>query len=69
MKVEVAVEEVELEDDHGRPIDGLSVCCGRCGHTVEVFGTSDSSIKRGCVMLREECPKGEKNFYTTDRLV
>lgn len=66
MRVNVTVEEVELEGDHDNPIDGVAVCCGRCGHTVEVFGTSDASIKRGCVMLREECPKGEKNFYAVE---
>ena len=70
MRVKVKVEEIEIEEDDGehiRTVDGVSVCCGRCGHKVEVFGTSDASIKRGCVMLREECPKGESNFYTADR--
>lgn len=63
MLVKVTVEEIEMEGDHDNPVDGVEVCCGRCGHTVEVFGTSDASVKRGCVMLREECPKGESNFY------
>jgi hypothetical protein len=66
VKVDVTVEEIELEDEDGRPVDGVEVCCGRCGHIVEVFGTSDASVKRGCVMLRESCPKGEKNFYVTE---
>jgi hypothetical protein len=66
MKVEVTVEEIEIEGDYDNMIPGVSVCCGRCGHTVEVYGTSDASIKRGCVMLREECPKGEKNFYVAE---
>jgi alpha-D-ribose 1-methylphosphonate 5-triphosphate synthase subunit PhnG len=66
MRVKVEVEEVELEDDRGRPVDGVVVCCGRCGHKVEVFGTGEASVKRGCVMLREECPEGESNFYSPD---
>jgi len=66
MRVKVEVEEVELEDEWGKPVDGVSVCCGRCGHAVEVFGTSDASVRRGCVMLREECPKKESNFYAPD---
>lgn len=66
MRVRVTVEEVELDaGDSDHTIDGMKVCCGRCCHEVEVFGTEDSSIKRGCVMLREECPKKENNFYTT----
>jgi hypothetical protein len=68
VKVDVTVEEIELEDEDGRPVDGVEVCCGRCGHTVEVFGTSDASVKRGCVMLRESCPKGENNFYAAQEV-
>ena len=66
MRVKVDVEETEIETEEGRLVDGVAVCCGRCHHTVLVFGTGDSSIKRGCVMLREECPKGENNFYSVD---
>jgi ribosomal protein S27E len=63
MKVEVEVEEVQIETDDGRLVDSVKVTCSRCQHEVEVFGTSDASVKRGCVMLREECPRGERNFY------
>jgi hypothetical protein len=63
VKVSVTVEEVEMEVEDGRLVDGVELCCGRCGRTVEVFGTSDASVRRGCVMLRESCPKGEKNIY------
>ena len=66
MRVKVAVEEIEMEGEGDNPTEGVSVCCGRCGHSVEVFGTSEASIKRGCVMLREECPRGESNFYAAD---
>jgi hypothetical protein len=66
MRVKVEVEEVELENDRGKLVDGVVVCCGRCGHKVEVFGTGEASVKRGCVMLREECPEGESNFYSPD---
>jgi len=68
MRVKVEVEEIEMEGDHDNPIDGVSVCCGRCGHTVEVFGTGDASIRRGCVMLRDECPRNENNFYVSEKL-
>jgi hypothetical protein len=63
MRVRVTVSEIELGDDRGNPIDSIEVICSRCDHRVEVYGTGERSIKRGCVMLREECPQGEDNFY------
>lgn len=62
MRVECAVDEIELDGDYGT-VAGLCVTCGRCGHSVEVFGTSDRSVRAGLVMLREQCPEGESNFY------
>jgi len=64
MKVLVTVCEATLEGDGGRDIEGVRVTCDRCEHSVEVFGTDDRSVRRGCVMLREECPQSEENFYT-----
>jgi hypothetical protein len=63
-RVPVSVEEADVENDEGRMIPGVIVTCDRCGESVEVFGTEDDSIKRGCVMLREQC--GSRNFYVYD---
>ena len=52
---------VELEGDYG-PIDGVRATCTKCRHEVESFGTEDRSIKRCLVVMREECPRREKNF-------
>jgi hypothetical protein len=60
MRVLCRVEEAELEGDYG-PVDGVIVTCTRCEETVESFGTSDASIRRCCVLLREQCD--ENNFY------
>jgi hypothetical protein len=65
MRVKCEVEEVSLEGDHGQ-VDGICIRCGECDHEVEVFGTSGRSIRRGLVMLREECPGEETNFYVAD---
>jgi hypothetical protein len=65
MRVRCEVAEVELEGDHGT-VDGLCVACTRCEHQAEVFGTSSRSVRRALVMLREECPEGENNFYAAD---
>jgi len=61
-KVDVEVSETEVDGDYGY-CQGVEVTCGRCSHTVSVCGTSERSIKRGCMMLKEECPEGESNFY------
>jgi hypothetical protein len=62
-RVEVRVEEIELDNDHEIPVASVRVTCRRCGHALEIYGTSEASVRRGCVMLREECPRGESNFY------
>jgi hypothetical protein len=72
MRVTCAVEEVEIEGDHedayGDHVMVPSVCatCSRCGHETESYGTSERSVKRCLVLMREECPYGESNFYVAD---
>lgn len=63
MKVSVEIEEDYFEGDYGGDIAGLRVSCSRCGHSVEVFGQEEASARRGALKLREECPKGENNYY------
>jgi hypothetical protein len=46
MRVLCTVEEAELENDNGYPIDGVIVTCTRCEATAESFGTSEASIRR-----------------------
>lgn len=65
MRVDCNVDEVELEGDYG-PVEGVTVTCSRCHHSTESFGTSDASVKRCLALLREECPKNERNFYVGD---
>lgn len=62
MNVSCEVLEIELEGDYGM-IDSVEVVCGRCGHFTQSFGTGPASIRRCLALLREECPKKERNFY------
>jgi hypothetical protein len=55
-----------LFNDDDREIPSVVATCGRCDHQEECFGTSERSVRRCLVLLRESCPKGEKNFYTAD---
>jgi hypothetical protein len=62
MRVECEVQETPMDGDYGE-VEGVTATCSRCGHETESYGTSDLSIKRCLVLLREECPNGEQNFY------
>ncbi len=62
MRVSIDVLEEDLDGDYGS-VPGLIITCSRCRHSVEVFGTEESSLKRGAVMMRDECPFDEANFY------
>lgn len=62
MRVTVEIYETTTEGDYGE-VPCLDLTCTRCGHSVEVYGTEEASAKRGALMLREECPRGESNFY------
>ena len=62
MKVSVEVYETTTEGEYG-DVPCLDLTCPRCGHSVQVYGSEEASAKRGALMLREECPRGENNFY------
>lgn len=64
-RVKCDVDYEELEGDYG-PIDGVIVTCSQCDHCEESFGTSSASIRRCLVLMRENCPEGESNFYVAE---
>lgn len=61
--VTCTVEETEIENENGHEQPGVRVTCSRCDHTVQSFGTGKASERRCAVLLREECPMNERNFY------
>jgi hypothetical protein len=65
VRVECEVDETLLDGDYTE-IEGVTATCLRCGHQTEAFGTSDASVKRCLVTLREECPNDEQNFYVEE---
>lgn len=62
-RIECEIEQVPLENEDGRDVEGTMATCSRCGHTTESFGTGSSSVRRCLVMMNEECPLGQSNFY------
>ena len=66
MRVTCRIEEVELENDDGVEVPSVCATCSRCDHETESFGTSDRSIRRCLVLMRDECPMGEDNYYASE---
>lgn len=64
-RVECTIEQVELDGDFGTT-PGVRATCGRCDHETESFGTGAASVRRCLVLMREECPQCEENFYYAD---
>lgn len=66
MKIECAIDQTTLTNDNGQDVDSVTARCSRCDHSTESFGTSDASVRRCLVLLRDECPLGESNFYVEE---
>lgn len=62
MKVSCTVDYAEIEGEWGY-YHGVRVTCSRCGRTEKAGGQHDRSEQRCLVQLRENCPRGESNFY------
>jgi len=62
-KVEVEIEEDVATNDNGNDVPCVRATCGRCGHEVMSYGTSNASRRRCLAVLHEECPNGERNYY------
>lgn len=62
-RVECEIEEVVLENDEGYEQEGVEATCSRCGHQTQSFGVGPASRRRCLVLMREECPESEKNYY------
>lgn len=63
-RIEAEIERIELETDEGQAVPSVRATCSQCGHETESFGREIKSIRRCLVLLKEECPLGEDNFYT-----
>ena len=64
--VSCEIDHVTLENEDGQEIDGVRAICGLCEHETESFGTSSASVRRCLVLLREECPRGQRNYYVAE---
>lgn len=65
-RVECEIEHITLKSSRGKDVDSVRAICPECGHSTESFGTGPGSVKRCLVLLSEECPEGEDNFYVEE---
>jgi hypothetical protein len=63
MRVTCDIAETTLTNDDGYDVESVEAICRECGHITESFGTDDPSVKRCLALMREECPRGQWNFY------
>lgn len=59
------VERMALMNKGGKKIASLRVRCPKCGRCAEAFGQRGRSLKRCLDRLKDKCPSGAKNEYTT----
>lgn len=63
MKVDCYIEQMDGFEEE--PPETRAEC-NRCRHETESYGTEDVSIRRCLVLMREECPLRENNYYIQD---
>ena len=63
MKISCDIDYGEVENEEGFMTPTTTATCSRCHHETESYGDSDRSVRRCLVMLYEECPRSEDNFY------
>jgi hypothetical protein len=56
----------ETEGEYGGMVAETVAECGRCGNETQAYGDSEASARRCMVAMREECPRGEQNYYVGD---
>jgi len=65
-RVIATIEEIfTFSDLTGYEIPSVMATCTKCGHTTESYGQESVSIRRCLVLLREECPRNEGNYYVS----
>lgn len=65
-RVTCQIERVPLYNAANRQVFGVEATCSRCDHVTQCFGTSSRSVRRALVMMREDCPRNEENYYVAD---
>lgn len=63
-RIACRMDEISLPGDYTEEgIPSVRATCTRCGHQTHSYGDGEASRKRCLVVMREECPRHESNFY------
>jgi len=69
-KTRCEVEEFTdvITNEYGQHVNIPSVRarCSRCDHVTVSGGTHAASVTRCLALMREQCPRQARHFYTTD---
>lgn len=61
--VNCSIEEFDAEGSSRKPVRSVRATCSTCGHITESFGTGPKSVARCLVLMRNECPQNQTNYY------
>ena len=67
MRVSCVISPVEIPTHDGYEAIGVRATCSRCGHATESYGTGETNVRQCLIRLNAECPRRERNFYSTER--
>jgi hypothetical protein len=63
-RVKVEIEGVDdIKDDDGGERKGVRATCSECDHVTESFGVGPKSRIRCIMLMKEECPQNQENYY------
>lgn len=65
-RVTTTTDDIDVDGDYGGSVDGVEVTCDRCGHSEQCAVTHEGSLRHCAFLIREDCPRGENNFYVVD---
>lgn len=63
-----SIFESEVDGGGSDPGQGIKAICSQCGQVESARGTGERSKRCALAKLRENCPRGEKNFYVDSTL-
>lgn len=66
-RIECEISTGEEENENGHSVECTYAECTLCEHVTMSFGTSERSVRRCLILMRDECPQGEANFYVEER--
>ena len=64
--VKCVVDYTYQENESGNEQECVVVECGKCEHSERSWGHGDKSVRRCLVLMGQNCPDGDGNFYAID---